>query len=134
MTIHDPMGDYNRSAAGMGGALALRGRYRDRLVAFQTKMAKPGVRLVWLASALLTLAAVVLWFQNAALLIEQGSPLKRVMVPVLTGGQVILLILQRDQLISGVRRPKDAPPGLLLCNSVVLLLLLMSELETLRMH
>jgi hypothetical protein len=87
------------------------------------------VRLLWVASALLTLATGVIWVQHAAVIIEHASLIKRVVVPVMTGVLGVLLFVHRGQLISGVRQPTESSPGILLSSSLLLLFTLIAGLD-----
>lgn len=86
------------------------------------------VRVIWVISALLTLATDVLWFQNYSTIVEHGSVIRRAVVPALTLVVAALLFFSRGQLISGVRRPTDATPAALLSSSISLFVLMISGL------
>lgn len=60
------------------------------------------IRLVWIVSFFYVLRTAVIWIQNADLILHCRSRVLKVFVPLWTVVMVLLLIMSRDQLITGV--------------------------------
>lgn len=65
-------------------------------------------RILYALTAVVTLITGVLWIMNFQAIIEHGSLVKRVVVPVLTLSNGLVLVIRRRQLITGVKQPGES--------------------------
>jgi len=80
------------------------------------------VRLLWLVSALLTLAAGAAWVLNVQEIMQYDNLIRRAVLPILTVAQAVVLYLCRGQLLTGERRPTEPGSFILLVGSFSLLI------------
>ncbi|MFO7274429.1 MAG: hypothetical protein DIU55_006135 [Bacillota bacterium] len=78
------------------------------------------VRLLWLASALLTIASGVIWVVHFQEIMQHGSIIKRAVLPVLVVAFAVVLFFCRGQFFTGKHEPMEPTPILLLGISLAL--------------